>query len=112
MIKMCKVEPFIGMLKCLFGMIKFCQIILLFSLFLLLFMAPLFFLILFMGFTVLFHLTFTFIYSTFSKKFFFFLVNEGENKLLSQKHKLRAFPGKEHTKHLRTKNTSNVHRRA
>ena len=80
MIKMCKVEPFIGMLKCLFGMIKFCQIILLFSLFLLLFMPPLFFLILFMSPTVLFHLTFT---STFSKKFFFFLVNEGENKLLS-----------------------------
>ena len=70
MIKMCKVEPFIGMLKSLFGTIKFCQIILQFSLFLLLFIALLHFLILFMGLTVLFHGS-------------HFLVNEGENKLLS-----------------------------
>ena len=45
------------------------QFFLLFSLFLLLFMDLLHFLILFMGFTVLFQLLFSFIYSTFSKKF-------------------------------------------
>ena len=45
------------------------QLILLFSLFLLLFMTPFYFLILFMGSTVLFQLTFTFIYNTFSKNF-------------------------------------------
>jgi len=45
------------------------QIILLFSLFLLLLMTPLHSLILFMGHTVLFQLTFIFIYNIFSKKF-------------------------------------------
>jgi len=48
------------------------QLILLFSLFLLLFMVPLYFLILFMSLTILFQLTFNFIYSTFSKKNFNF----------------------------------------
>ena len=45
------------------------QLILLFSLFLLLFIASLYFLVLFMDPTVLFQLTFTFIYNTFNKKF-------------------------------------------
>ena len=45
------------------------QHILLLSLFLLLFMGPLHFLVLLMGFIVLFQLTFIFIYSTSSKKF-------------------------------------------
>ena len=48
-----------GETKCPFGKDYFCQLILLFSLFLLLFM----------GLTVLFQLTFTVIYSTFNKKF-------------------------------------------
>ena len=51
-----------------FGKNYFCQIILQFSLFLLLFMGPTALVILFMGPTILFQLTFTFIYSTFSKK--------------------------------------------
>ena len=55
--------------KCVFGSKLKCELILLFSLFLLLFMGPLHFLVLFMGFTILFQLTFTFIYNTFSKKF-------------------------------------------
>ena len=46
-------------MKCVYGIDYFCQLILLFSLFLLLFMSL----------TVLFQLTFTFIYSIFSKKF-------------------------------------------
>ena len=46
----------------------FCQPILLFSLFSLLFMDPLHFLVLFTSLTVPFQITFTFIYSTFSKK--------------------------------------------
>ena len=45
----------------------------LFSLFLLLFTVPLHFLVLFMSITVLFQLTFTFIYSTLISFFFFFL---------------------------------------
>ena len=45
------------------------KLILLFSLFLLLFMGLTALLLLFMGLIVLFQLTFTFIYSTFSKKF-------------------------------------------
>ena len=45
------------------------KIILLFNLFLLLFMAPLHFLVLFIGLIILFQLTFTFIYNTFSKNF-------------------------------------------
>ena len=45
------------------------KLILLFSLFLLLFMGSTTLLLLFMGLIVLFQLTFTFIYSTFSKKF-------------------------------------------
>ena len=53
---------------CVLGMDEICQLILLFSLFLLLFMTPSHFLILFMGLTVLFHLIFTFIYNTFNKK--------------------------------------------
>ena len=48
------------------------QLILLYNLFLLLFMGPLQFLIQFIGSTVLFQLTFTFIYKTFSKKNFNF----------------------------------------
>ena len=55
--------------KCAFGSKLKGQFILLFSLFFLLFIRPLYFLVLFMGHTVLFQLTFTFIYSTFSKKF-------------------------------------------
>ena len=58
--------------KCVFGKNYFCQLILLFSLFLLLFLAPLQLLVLFMGHSVLFQLTFTFIYDTFSKKNFNF----------------------------------------
>ena len=46
-------------IKCSFGQLIFCQLSLLFILFLLLFMAPLHFWILFMGLTVLFQLTFT-----------------------------------------------------
>ena len=46
-------------MKCAFGIDYFCQLILLFSLFLLLFM----------GLIVPFQLTFTFIYNIFSKKF-------------------------------------------
>jgi len=45
------------------------KIILLFSLFLLLFMTSLYFLVLFMGPIVLFQLTFIFIYSIFNNKF-------------------------------------------
>ena len=48
------------------------QFILLFNLFLLLFMGSLQFLVQFIGSTVLFQLTFTFIYKTFSKKNFNF----------------------------------------
>ena len=48
--------------------IKKSYLILLFSLFLLLFMTPLYFLVLFIDLTVQFQLTFTFIYSIFSKK--------------------------------------------
>ena len=55
--------------KCTFGSKLKCEFILLFSLFLLLFMSPVHFLVLFMGLTILFQLTFTFIYNTFSKKF-------------------------------------------
>lgn len=55
--------------KCMFGINESCQLILLFSLFLLLFMGLIAFLVLFMGFTVLLQLTFTFIYNTFSKQF-------------------------------------------
>ena len=54
---------------CFFGKKKFCKLILLFSLFLLLFMSSTSFLVLFMGLTLLFQLIFTFIYNTFSKKF-------------------------------------------
>ena len=53
----------------MFGMDEICQLVLLFSLFLLLFMDPTVLFILFMGSIVLFQLIFTFIYSTFSKKF-------------------------------------------
>jgi len=53
----------------MFGSILKNQFILLFSLFLLLFMGLLHFLVLFMGSIVLFQLIFTFIYTTFSKKF-------------------------------------------
>ena len=56
-------------LKCVFGSILKNQLILLFSLFLLLFMGLTTPLVLFMSHTVLFQLIFTFIYSTFSKKF-------------------------------------------
>ena len=56
-------------LKCAFSMDYFCQFILLFSLFLLLLMVPMHFLVLFIDFTVLFQLTFIFIYYTFNKKF-------------------------------------------
>ena len=45
------------------------QLFLLFNLFLVLFKGPLHFLVLFMSHTVLFQLPFSFIYSTFSKKF-------------------------------------------
>jgi len=51
-----------------FGNTYFCQFILLFNLFLLLFMGLLHFLVLFMSLIVLFQLIFTFINSTFSKK--------------------------------------------
>ena len=54
---------------CVFGLEWKIKIILLFSLFLLLFMTSLYFLVLFMGLTVLFQLTFTFIYNIFSNKF-------------------------------------------
>ena len=52
-----------------FGKDYFCQLILLFSLFLLLFMGLLHFLVLLMGSTILFQLIFIFIYSTLRKKF-------------------------------------------
>ena len=55
--------------KCVFGSNLKRQLILLFKLFLPLLMAPLHFLVLFIGSTVLFRLIFTFIYSTFDKKF-------------------------------------------
>ena len=53
----------------LIGLSVLFQLILLFNLFLLLFMVSLHFLVLFMGLSILFQLTFTFIYSIFSKKF-------------------------------------------
>ena len=54
---------------CAFGSKLKSQVILLFSLFLLLFMISLHFLVLFMDLIILFQLTFTFIYTTFNKKF-------------------------------------------
>ena len=55
--------------KCAFGMNYFCQLILPFNLFLPLFMDPTtLFGTFFMGLTILFQPTFTFIYNTFSKK--------------------------------------------
>ena len=58
-------------IKCAFGFNLKSQFILLFTLFLLLFIASLHFLVLFMGLTVLFQLTFNFIYSIFNKNFQF-----------------------------------------
>ena len=56
--------------KCMFGKNYFCQFILLFSLFLLLFMDPTaLFGTIHGSFIILFQLIFTFIYNTFSKKF-------------------------------------------
>ena len=57
------------MFKCVFGSRLKSQLILLFNLFLLLFMGPIALFGTIHGFTVLFQLTFTFIYSTFNKKF-------------------------------------------
>ena len=53
---------------CAFGSKLKSQVILLFSLFLLLFIISLHFLVLFMDLIILFQLTFTFTYSTFNKK--------------------------------------------
>ena len=61
--------------KCVFGKNYFCQLILLFSLFLLLFMVSLHFLVLFIDLTVLFQLMFTFVPRWICiDNFFFFLV--------------------------------------
>ena len=54
---------------CAFSFKLKCQLILLFNLFFLLFIGHIALLVLFMGLTILFQLTFTFIYSTFINKF-------------------------------------------
>ena len=64
-----------------FGINYFCQFILLFGLLFLLFMDLTTLFILFIGPTVLFQLTFTFIYNTFNKSFQLQL-----NKLFSNEH--------------------------